>query len=80
MEVERDEVLAGDDSDDARDGQGLRRVDVLDAGVRERAAGDVHVQHARQLHIVDVLALPADEARIFLALDAVTDAADFNSH
>ena len=80
VQVERDEVLAGDDGDDTGDLQSLRGVDVLDARVRERAPRDVHVQHAGQLHIVDVLTLSADEARVFLALDAVADAADFDSH
>jgi len=66
VQVERNEVLSGDDRDDAGDLEGLRRVDVLDSRVRERAARDVQVQHAGQLHVVDVLALPADEARVFL--------------
>ena len=40
------------------------------------AAHDVHVEHAGQLHVVDVEALAADEARIFLALHAVAHATD----
>ena len=80
VQVERHEVLARDDRDDARNLEGLRGVDVLDPGVRERAPRDVQVEHAGQLHVVDVLALSADEARVFLALDALADTADLYSH
>jgi hypothetical protein len=44
------------------------RVDRDDPGVRQRAAEDGAVQHPRELDVVDVVALPADEARILLAL------------
>ena len=34
---------------------------------------DRHVQHARKEHVVDVVALALDEARVFLALHARAD-------
>jgi hypothetical protein len=36
-----------------------------------------HVQHARQLDVVDVAALAADEARVFLAQSGRADALQF---
>ena len=45
-----------------------------DLGVGVRAAHDVEVEHARQLDVVDVVALAAHEARVFLAPDPVADA------
>ena len=55
----------------------LRGVDLHDLRVGVRAAHDVQVQHARELDVVDVVALAADEARILLALHRVAHAADF---
>jgi hypothetical protein len=43
--------------------------------VGERAPQDRHVQHARQLDVLDVVAAADDEARIFLALDAAAQPA-----
>ena len=80
LELERYEVFARDHREHAGDGERLRRVDALDARVCVRAAGDVQVQHAGQLHVVDVVAAASDEARVFLALDALADAADLNRH
>ena len=68
---------AVDHRKDAGDLQRLRGIDLLDPRVRVRAAHDVHVQHPGQLDVVDVVALAADEARVFLALHGVTHAADF---
>ena len=47
---------------------GLGRVDLLDAGVAVRRAGEVAVEHAGQLQIVDVIALALDETDILDAL------------
>ena len=71
------EVLAGYDGEDA--GQLQRRLgrNVGDLGVREGAAHDVHVEHAGERDVVDVIALAAQEAGVFLALDALAVAADF---
>ena len=71
------EVLAGDHGEHARDLEGLRRVDRLDRGVGVRAADDVEPEHARQDDVLDVLALAADEPRVFLALDRMAHAPDF---
>ena len=46
-----------------------------DAGVRVRAAHDRGVQHPRQLDVVDVAALAAQEARVLDAVDALADPA-----
>jgi hypothetical protein len=68
--------LAGDDGDDAGQRARLRRVDPVDRRMRERAAKDRHVQHPRQLHVVDERALAADQPVVFLAPDVVSDATD----
>ena len=47
-----------------------RRVDRDDPGVGVRAAQDRAVQHARQVHVVDVGALAADEPHVLLAQHA----------
>ena len=62
------EVLAGDHRADLRVLQRGGGVDRDDPRVRERAAQRGAVQHARQLDVVDVVALAADEARVLLAL------------
>ena len=71
------EVLARDHGEDTRDLEGLRCVDRLDRGVGVRAADDVEPEHARQDDVLDVLALAADEPRVFLALDRMAHAPDF---
>jgi hypothetical protein len=68
--------LAGDDGDDARQRGRRRRVDRRQASVGVRAPQDLHVEHPRQADVVEVLAPALDEARVLLALDGVTDAAD----
>ena len=70
------EVLAGHDRGDARDLERLRRVDRLDPRVGVRRADDVEPQLARQVDVLDVLALALDEARVLLALDRVAHAPD----
>ena len=42
----------------------------VDPRVRERAAQDGAVEHAGQLHVVDVVALAAEEADVLLAVHA----------
>jgi hypothetical protein len=74
------EVLAGDHRGDARDLERLGGVDRLDRRVGVGASHDVKPELAREVDVLDVLALAADETRVFLALDAVPDAADLNSH
>ncbi len=69
-EVVLGEELTGDDGDDARELGRSRRVDRVDLGVRERAAQDRHMQHVRELDVLDVVAAARDEARVLDALDA----------
>src|SRR4029453_5429897 len=52
-----------------------RRVDRVDLGVRERAPQDRHVEHVRELDVLDVVATADDEARVLLALDALAQPA-----
>ena len=59
--------LAGEHQPDARDVPGLAGVDGADPGVGDRAAQDLHVQHAGQHDVVDVVAPAPDEA---VVLDA----------
>ena len=73
------EVLAGDHRGDARDLQCLAGVDRLDRRVRVRTAHDVEPELARQVDVLDVLALAADEARVLLALDRVAHATDLRA-
>ena len=73
------QVLAGDDRGDARDLERLGRVDRLDGRVGVRAADDVQPELAGQVHVLDVLALALDEARVFLALDRVAHAPDLGA-
>ena len=75
-EVVLREELAGDDRDDALDRLGAGGVDRVDAGVRERAAQELQVEHSRQHDVVEVVALAADEAGVLEPLDGVPDAAD----
>ncbi len=68
--------LSGDDRDDALDRLRARGVDRVDAGVRERAAQELQMEHPGQHDVVEVVALAADEAGILEPLDGVPDAAD----
>jgi len=63
------EVLGGDHGGDVGLREGARGVDRNDLGVGEGAPQDCSVEHARELDVVQVGALPADEARILLALE-----------
>ena len=58
----------------AGDGLGLRRVDLLDAGMGMRGTVEVAVQHAGQLHVVDVIALALNEADVLDALSLAAHA------
>ena len=67
-QAERLEVLGGDHGGDVGMGQRGRGVDRDDARVGVRAAQHGAVHHPRQLDVVEVGALAADEARVLLAL------------
>ena len=69
-EAEALEVLAGDDRLDLGVLQGGGGVDGDDPRVRDGAAQDRRRAACRQLDVVDVVALAADEARVLLALEA----------
>ena len=69
-EPERLEVLGGDDCRDVGVGEGPRGVDRENARVRVRASQQCSVDHPRQPDVVEVVALAADEACVFLALQA----------
>ena len=71
-EVDGLQRLGGDDRQHARHFQRLGVVDLLDARMRVRRADEIAVQHARQLQVVDVIALALGEANILdpLALAA----------
>ena len=56
----------------------LRRVDLLDVGVGVRAAHDAQEQHARQLDIVDVIALALQEALILHPFSTVADPLNYS--
>jgi len=66
-------VLAGVDSEDARQGGGTGGVDGEDAGVGVRAAQDRGVGHIGEGDIVQVAAGAGDQAVVFLAFDALAD-------
>jgi hypothetical protein len=67
-QLERFQVLAGDDGANARAGQSLAGIDRDDPSVGDRGAQDRAMQHARQHDVVGVLALAAHETRVLLAL------------
>jgi len=77
VEVVLGQVLTRDHGQHARHGERLRRVDLLDVRVGERAPDDVEIQHARKLDVVDIGALAADEAWVLLPLDRMPHASDF---
>ena len=66
-----------DHGQNARHLQRFLGVDRFDLRVRVGAAHDIHVEHAGQLDVVDVVALTAQEPRILLALDRVAHPSDF---
>jgi hypothetical protein len=53
-------------------------VDRLDPRVRQRAAQDLHVQHAGEHDVVGVVALAADEAVVLDPLAAGAEPADLD--
>ena len=61
-------------------GMALRRrdVDLLDLGMRVRAAHERRMLHAGHHHVVDIAAGAGDEPLVFLARNACADA--FNAH
>jgi hypothetical protein len=67
-EPERLEVLGGDDRGDVGVRECPRGVDRDDARMRVRAAEHRAVDHPRKPDVVEVGALPADEARVLLPL------------
>ena len=69
-QAERLQVLGGDHRRDVGVLQRRRGVDRDDLGVRVGAAQDRAVHHPRQVDVVEVGALAADEARVLLALEA----------
>ena len=54
---------------DAGHGAGRRAVDAADAGVAVRAAHEGRVQRAGQAHVIDKLAPPGQQRRVFEARD-----------
>jgi hypothetical protein len=68
-QAERLEVLGGDDGRDVGVRERRRGVDRDDLRVRVRAAQHLPVEHPRQLDVVQVGALAADEAGVLLALE-----------
>ena len=66
--------LAGDDRDHALERLRPRGVDPVQLRVGVRAPQDRHVQHPREMHVVDEGARPADEAVVLHPPDAVADA------
>src|SRR5207248_10607342 len=60
--------LGSDDRENARDVQRLVRIDRVHPCKRMRRADEIAMQHARQLQIVDIIALDLREADVFDAL------------
>ncbi len=73
------EVTPRDHREHAGCRERARRVDAHDLRVRVRRADNVHVEHVGEHDVVDVVALPAQEAAIFLALDRMPHPTDFGS-
>lgn len=67
-EIHRLQRLGSDDREHAGHLQRLAVVDLLDARMRVRRADEVAMQHARQLDVVDVIALALREADVLDAL------------
>jgi predicted acyl esterase len=59
----------------ARRPHGLRHINTRDFGVSMRRSKDCHVQHVRQLHVIDVAALAGHKPEIFTASQRLTDVA-----
>ena len=67
VQLQRLQVVGGQNRDHAGNGECAFFVNALDACVRQRRTNDVHVQHARHFHVVDVIAFALNETRVFLA-------------
>ena len=76
-EVDRLEIVRDQHRDDARQGQGLGFVDRPDVGMCVGTAHDRPEQHARQLDVVHISPLAANEARVFLAQSGSADTLQF---
>ena len=63
------QVCRGEHAHDTGDRERRRRVDAVDAGVRERRPDERRVQAARDLHVVGEAALAADQPRVFAPAD-----------
>jgi hypothetical protein len=77
VQVVLGQVFTRDHGQDARDGQGFCRVDLLDLRVGIGTPDDIEIEHARELNVVHVGAPASDEARILFALDRMPHASDF---
>ncbi len=67
MQLQGLEIIGGQYSVHPGDLERLLFPDALDAGVGDGRSNDIHVQHPRQLDVVDVDALSLDEASVFFA-------------
>ncbi len=67
------EVLPGEHGHDAGGGLGRAGVDGRDRRPRDLAADEGGVEHARHRHVVDVLPVPRQQARVLLAGDGLPD-------
>ncbi len=77
VKIERLEVGGGQDRKHARQRLGFRGVDALDAGMGVGRAHEIPEQHARQFHVVDIVALALREADVFDALALAPHALEF---
>ena len=67
VQLEGLQVVSGQHGVHARHGQCRLFVDLNDSAVGNRAAHDVHVQHAGHLDVIDVVALALDKTGVFFA-------------
>src|SRR5207245_6379326 len=70
------ELLAGQHANDAGHRLRLLHVDLLDLGMRVRAAHEHGMLHAGNHHVVDIAAAAGDEPLVFLARHASADTFD----
>src|SRR4029077_1143934 len=71
----RIDLGCGEDSNDAGGALRCRDLDRDEPGVRMRAAHEAGMQHPRQLDVVDVTAVPAEQALELTPRNARTDTA-----
>ena len=74
------QVLAGDHRDNPGNRQRRFFADRADPGMGIRAAHDAHVEHARKHDVVQIPPGALDEARVFLALDALAQGSLSDRH